>query len=137
MFIFMGTTVTWASSPTFDLASFKNDRAVTDAAQYEINGSVFDGAAKLTINGQPAAIDGMGNFKASEKLNEGDNTFVLLAINAKGDRKTQETFTGEYCRITDHGAVGIAGDGERISCEDNKLALGAHLARVETSFVCV
>jgi hypothetical protein len=26
---------------------------------------------------------------------------------------------GEYCRTTDHGATGIAGDGEAIICEDN------------------
>lgn len=26
---------------------------------------------------------------------------------------------GEYCRTSDHGATGIAGDGERIKCEDN------------------
>jgi hypothetical protein len=26
---------------------------------------------------------------------------------------------GEYCRDTDHGASGVAGDGEAITCEDN------------------
>jgi len=26
---------------------------------------------------------------------------------------------GEYCRDSDHGASGVAGDGERITCEDN------------------
>src|ERR1035438_3839070 len=26
---------------------------------------------------------------------------------------------GEYCRASDHGASGVAGDGERITCEDN------------------
>jgi hypothetical protein len=26
---------------------------------------------------------------------------------------------GEYCRASDHGASGIAGDGERIICADN------------------
>jgi hypothetical protein len=26
---------------------------------------------------------------------------------------------GEYCRNSDHGAFGVAGDGERIVCEDN------------------
>lgn len=26
---------------------------------------------------------------------------------------------GEYCRDSDHGASGLAGDGERIVCEDN------------------
>jgi hypothetical protein len=26
---------------------------------------------------------------------------------------------GEYCRDSDHGASGVAGDGERIICEDN------------------
>jgi hypothetical protein len=26
---------------------------------------------------------------------------------------------GEYCRNSDHGATGVAGDGERIECEDN------------------
>lgn len=26
---------------------------------------------------------------------------------------------GEFCRTSDHGASGIAGDGERITCEDN------------------
>jgi len=26
---------------------------------------------------------------------------------------------GEYCRDDDHGASGVAGDGERITCEDN------------------
>ncbi|SRR6266567_3909944 len=26
---------------------------------------------------------------------------------------------GEYCRKSDHGASGVAGDGERIVCEDN------------------
>lgn len=26
---------------------------------------------------------------------------------------------GEYCRDSDHGASGVAGDGESISCEDN------------------
>jgi hypothetical protein len=26
---------------------------------------------------------------------------------------------GEYCRNSDHGASGVAGDGERIVCEDN------------------
>ena len=26
---------------------------------------------------------------------------------------------GEYCRNSDHGASGVAGDGERITCEDN------------------
>jgi hypothetical protein len=26
---------------------------------------------------------------------------------------------GEYCRISDHGASGVAGDGEKIICEDN------------------
>lgn len=26
---------------------------------------------------------------------------------------------GEYCRSSDHGATGIAGDGKRITCEDN------------------
>jgi hypothetical protein len=26
---------------------------------------------------------------------------------------------GEYCRATDHGAIGIAGDGKTIECEDN------------------
>ncbi len=26
---------------------------------------------------------------------------------------------GEFCRETDHGASGVAGDGEAITCEDN------------------
>ena len=26
---------------------------------------------------------------------------------------------GEYCRNSDHGATGVAGDGETITCEDN------------------
>jgi hypothetical protein len=26
---------------------------------------------------------------------------------------------GEFCRDSDHGASGVAGDGERITCEDN------------------
>jgi hypothetical protein len=26
---------------------------------------------------------------------------------------------GEYCRTRDHGASGVAGDGEPITCEDN------------------
>lgn len=26
---------------------------------------------------------------------------------------------GEYCRTTDHGVIGVAGDGEAIECEDN------------------
>ncbi len=26
---------------------------------------------------------------------------------------------GEYCRDSDHGVVGLAGDGEQITCEDN------------------
>jgi len=26
---------------------------------------------------------------------------------------------GEFCRKTDHGASGVAGDGEKIVCEDN------------------
>jgi hypothetical protein len=26
---------------------------------------------------------------------------------------------GEYCRDDDHGASGVAGDGEAITCEDN------------------
>ncbi len=26
---------------------------------------------------------------------------------------------GEYCRKSDHGASGVAGDGEKIICEDN------------------
>jgi hypothetical protein len=26
---------------------------------------------------------------------------------------------GEYCRDSDHGASGVAGDGESITCEDN------------------
>jgi hypothetical protein len=26
---------------------------------------------------------------------------------------------GEYCRNTDHGVIGLAGDGKTIKCEDN------------------
>jgi hypothetical protein len=26
---------------------------------------------------------------------------------------------GEFCRSTDHGVSGVAGDGEAIECEDN------------------
>ena len=26
---------------------------------------------------------------------------------------------GEYCRDSDHGMTGVAGDGETITCEDN------------------
>ena len=218
LFVLAGAAAAWAGNPTIDLNGFKDDHAVTDAAQYEINGSLLDRGVKLTINSKPVAIDGSGNFKATETLNQGDNTFALLAVNAEGDRKTEENVTihrttaaefatrkakaavlaaktektptpssspstkpsaspspspskspapkaavkvaaatprpvyykptprppapaapapaaptsctpltnggncyepGEYCRNSDHGASGIAGDGERIACEDN------------------
>lgn len=85
-FVLSGITGNWATGPTVDLTGFKDDRAVTDSASYEINGSTFDKNAKVTVDGRQVALDSDGKFHTILPVHEGDNTFLIVIMSAKGDR---------------------------------------------------
>jgi hypothetical protein len=43
----------------------------------------------------------------------------LVGMLPSADQRRKCYEPGEYCRGSDHGASGVAGDGKAISCEDN------------------
>ena len=80
------------STPTINLNNIENSKISTDNAEYELSGDVVSiKAAKLTINNEPLTLASDSKFSYKVTLNEGDNTFSLVATNDNGEAK--ETIT--------------------------------------------
>lgn len=72
--------------PAFVLASPKGDETVYEAS-YLVKGRVGGDGVNVSINDRPARIDEAGNFQLKVKLEEGENSIVVRAVETDGSSK--------------------------------------------------
>lgn len=89
--ITIGVIATYNSPPSISVSNAQSDRINTDDKEYTLAGEVSSMRdATLTINEESVSLDGI-KFSYHTELEEGDNTFTLVAINSIG--KTTKVIT--------------------------------------------